>query len=223
MIKIIAVTDTCKNNISDLFDLPESVAQKNGLKEESFKKQLLLLEKKLTSNMKKFASKYGDHISLLNIFDAFCGECQKNNNDHNKMTNWANSNSLKLSVLNKIQNNYSNFKRQVWGIFNKLELEKYVGWVEKYDIVKNMDVDKRIIFSLIMGLRLNSAVQISDDNSFKTQHSVCKNIKINKMSFCLLQNKIPKNVVYNELFIMMGKNELNIVSSIPKKIKKMLS
>lgn len=70
-----------------------------------------------------------------------------------------------------------------------------------------------------MGYRLNTAVR--KDNSYNTQILKDSNIKINRFSFLTLKDKQPKNVMYNELFISMGKSELGIVSKLSKNIIKL--
>lgn len=219
ILKIIAITDVCKNNVSDLYNMPATILKKGDLTEEEYKKRLDSLEKRLNDSRKKFVNKHGDHLSLLKLYDAFIEYNDKHKNTE-KMNDWLYKYFIKLNTMLKIKAGYKLLKGRMYGAFsNKIDVSA-LG-ITFYEDVNKMDIDHRILFSLMMGLRFNTASKTGDMNIYRTQHSNDKNIKISKMSFII--DKLPKNVFYNELFVMMGKSELNIVSEIPKSIIKMLS
>lgn len=160
-------------------------------------------------------------MSLLNIYEKFIDYHTKYQNEDDKLSNWLYDNFLKLNTLLKIKNNYKILKGKLYNVFREKITGENMG-IKFFKEVLDFDVNDRIMFSLIMGLRLYTAVKNEKDDSYGTQFAKDKKIKLSRMSFLVLKGKYPRHVLYNELFIMMGKSELNIVSEIPRNVMNLL-
>jgi pre-mRNA-splicing factor ATP-dependent RNA helicase DHX15/PRP43 len=223
IMKISSLIDAIKGNISELYNLPTTILQdKQGIVHDNeYNKMVESLNNKFNNARSKFAHKNGDHISLLNIYDKFNSEYEKHPNNNDKLYEWTYDKFLKINPLLKAVKQYKKLKMQVNKIINRKPNIDDLG-IKYHQEILSMDVNDRVICCLLLGFRLNTAFKNSNKDSYQTQFS--KNIRINisKMSFLTLKDKDPKNVFYHELFISMGKNELLIVSNIPKKIIKLL-
>ena len=218
VMKITSLIEVTKSNLNDIYILPSSIV-KNG-EDETSKKRLDVLEKRFNESRKKFTNKYGDHLSLLNIYDKFAEMNQKN--DQDKLNKWAFDNFLKLNVLQKAKINFRKIDGQTYRVI-KERLNASDFGLKYYENIARLPVRERVLCCLLMGYRLNTAVKISDSKFYRTQFSNLDRIQINKNSFLMLKQTFPKNVFYNEFFISMGRNDLNIVSRIPKNIIKILA
>jgi pre-mRNA-splicing factor ATP-dependent RNA helicase DHX15/PRP43 len=183
VLKIIAICETIKNNLNDLYvptkDLPKDV------------------QTKFDKSRKNFADKYGDHLTLLNIYNKF----EKTN--ESKMKEWAYKNFLKLDVLYKIKKHLRKLKGNIYSI------DMTIDMLPNNEII-NSDPKYRILYSLMRGYRLNIAHE--HNGFYKTGSSNDLKIKLSSKSFL---TKNPKKVFYNELFISQGRSDINIVSEIP--------
>ena len=67
----------------------------------------------------------------------------------------------------------------------------------------------------MISYRINIANKFSGDiyDNYTTLRDTNTKISIDQNSFIQLNNVLPKTVFYNELFISMGKANLNIVSN----------
>jgi len=214
VIKIISTIDVCKNNISELYNMPMTMIDRN-LDESKQKQQQAQLEKKFNDARKLFYSKYGDHIGILNIYEKFDDFNEKIKHDDKKLYEWTFKYFLKKHQLLKIKKHIGTFKRQLYGSF-KDKLEPEALGIQVNDEINKLDVNERIIYCFAMGFKQNIATRIQQTDTYRTPH--VQGVKINKISFCTVRHKFPKNIVYTELFTMMGKSELSIVSHLPKNI-----
>lgn len=222
IIKIAAIMDACKGKVSDLYNLPETMTKKPEMSEEQYKKMINSLEEKLNNKKKKFANKYGDHLSLLNIYDKFNEQYDKNKEQYDKLNDWCYDHFLKTNPLLKAIKQYKKIKPQINNII-KGQLDPKTLNLPYNDEINGLELDEKILTCLLLGYRLNTAAKKSGTDFYRTQFSKEGNIKINKHSFLSLKQTLPSQVFYNELFISMGKNELVLVSEIPKNILKILS
>ena len=204
MIKIIAVTETIKNNISPLFAYVYNEKQKQ-------------LEEKFIAAKSKFKHKYGDHHSLLNLIEMFLEYYDKHHNDLTKMKDWCYKHFLKLDTMQKILKHMKKLKRSVLPILDKINNIMPIN-----EQIKKLPVDDRLLCSLIMAYHLNVG-NLTDKNHYRTLTADMR-ITIDKNSFFFINNKkLPKSIIYNELFIF-GKNaNLNIVSKRPNKLVNLLA
>lgn len=224
LMKISAIIEACKGNISELYNMPSTLLQKKQgqVSEDQFNKQVAALNKKFDESRKKFIDKDGDHLSLLNIYEKFEIEYSKYHNNPDKLNDWAYDKFLKVNNLIKAIKNYKRNKDRMHGIKKERFDPKYLG-IKHISEILNLPVTDRVLICLLFGFRLNTAAKQGRQNTYKTQFDKTDNIKINKISFLSLKDKQPSNVFYHELFASMGKSELVIVSHISKKIIKLLS
>lgn len=209
VIKILSFVDAIKNNLHELYNSPVSIIKKTD--DPNYKKRVDALEKKFNEARNKIGHKYGDHLSLLNIYEKY------EKMDSNKVEQWCYDNFIKQKSIQKAKLNAKKILYQLPKNISAQEL----GF--KYDEnIANLKIELRVLACLLMGFRLNTGSNKGGE-FYRTQFSNLDKIKINKISFLTLKNKLPKNIFYHEFFISMGKNDLNIVSEIPKKIIKILS
>jgi HrpA-like RNA helicase len=223
ILKISCMIEASKANLNDIYRSPLDLLQnkRSEMDEDKFMKLLASLNNKFNNARKKLMQNYGDHLTLLKIFDKFDLIYNKNRNNMEKLNEWCYDNFLKLNTLMKARQNYKKLKWQVNSLFkNPLKSEDYN--LKNFEEINKLNVNERVISCLVLGYRLNTAILINGSENYRTQYS--KNLKINvsKLSTILLLKKLPKNIFYYELFISMGKNDLNIVSKIPKEIIKII-
>ena len=199
VMKISTLIDITRGNLSDLYNLP-------GQNKEE-------LEKKFKKSRKKFEHKYGDHLTMLNIYEEF--EEQLKKNDRNKLYEWCYINFFKPNTLLKAPDNYKKMKGQLYQI-EKIDHEA-MG-LKYFEEINNLEISEKVLTCFIMGFQLNTAVK--QGNIYHTLFYDRDKIKISKIS--TLVEKKPKNVIYYELFVSMGQMNLSIVSEIPNKIMNIL-
>lgn len=207
ILKISALIDVTKANINDLFNSPNP----NDHSKEGVEKL-----KKFEKAKKNFANKNGDHLTLLYIYQLYV----QNKKDPKKLESWCKNNFLKKNLLSKASTQYKNAKRQLHMIIpdpTKLELD-----INLYPEVNQMQLEDRILFSLLAGLRLHTAVHKKGTDYYRAAASNLDKIKIHKSSFLSLNKNKHPNIMYHELFISMGRSELSIVSVIPNNIIKIV-
>lgn len=224
IMKISAIIEACKGNLSDLYNLPTALLQnkQNQVGEVEYNKMLNALNKKFNESRSKFANINGDHLSLLNIYEKFEDQYKKHAGDVDKLNDWAHDKFLKVNKLLAAHKNYKLNTYQMYSIYKEKINHEELGIKCSNDIL-DMDINDRVLCCLLLGFRLNTAAKQAGTDIYKTQFSKTGNIKINKISFLSLKSNEPSNVFYHELFISMGKYELVIVSDISKKLIKLLS
>ncbi|ARF09664.1 HrpA-like RNA helicase [Indivirus ILV1] len=197
--KINTMIAACRGNISDLYSIP---SKDNEKLMEKFKKE-----------KSKFSHKYGDHLSLLKIFDDMM-------ENKDKLYDWCYKNFFKINTFVKISEEYKKKKEKINRINISKETFENFGF-KYFEKINQLDVPERVLACIIMGFQMNTA--IVHNSAYHTKFYKGNNIKINKMSFLHGKDKLPKNVVYYELFVSMGRMDLSIVSKIPNKIVKTLA
>jgi pre-mRNA-splicing factor ATP-dependent RNA helicase DHX15/PRP43 len=219
MIKIISMIEASKKNLSSLFKQPKLVMNK-GENKDNFTKKQKKLENEFNKKKEKFKHKYGDHLSILKIYEEFSRFNYKNKNKKEKVIEWCNKNYLKYKVLDKARKTVQKHKRILINKLNDLDLDKLD--IEKRDDILKLDLDDRIISCLMIAYRTMTAVRHPSKDYYKTQYSRDLKIKISRDSFLNFNKKspssLPKDVFYYELFISMNRPSLNIVSIIPTNI-----
>ena len=202
LIKLFVIIDLIKGNIIELFNKPDEYASEQT-------------KKKFNNAKKQFAHDSGDHISLLNIYDEYNKQVKDNSGNIEILRNWCRKNFLKYEILVKVNKQYRKIKATVPNMDN-------INLGLSYDKdIDNLPVNDRILYCILVGFKLNIAINKYSD-LYQTQFSDDIKIKISNTSFISYLNKQPRNVVYHELFISLGRNDLNIVSNINKNIMKLM-
>lgn len=207
LLRIASVIDVCKANLNELFNIPNMMDYSKEGKDKI---------NKFENVKKKLGNKYGDHLTLLYIYELYT----EHKKDQNKFKKWAYDNFIKVKVLNKAAKQYKLAKQQLNVMIP--EPEKLDLGIKLFPEVIEMALEDRILFCILSGLSINTGVNKIGTDYYRVRMSDLDKIKIHKTSFLLLKGKKPKDVVYNELFISMGHTELSIVSKIPKNIIKIL-
>lgn len=210
MAKIISMIELCNNNIVNFFSTPKSIL-KSDTDDEKYKKMLESLTTKYDKARNKFKHKYGDHLSLLKLYTKFYEVYKKHKNNDEQLRKWCYDKFLKLNLLLKVVERVRKIKRQLYSV----NIDENSLNIIKEDSILNMDIDERVLHCLMTSYRINIANKISGDkyDNYTTLRDTNTKIGIDQNSFIQLNNVLPKTVFYNELFISMGKANLNIVSN----------
>ena len=204
LLKIASLIDVSKANINELFNVP-------SVKDNS--KEGHALQKRFVQVKKKFMNKYGDHLTLLYIYEMY-----KQNKKEN-VKEWCKDNFLKMNLLDKAVKQYKLAKVQMGqSVPEKLDLD-----IKLFAEVNGMELEDRVLFCLLSGLRMHIGYNKMGTDYYRIGQSDLDKIKIHKSSFLLFKDKKPKNVVYHELFMSMGYADLSIVSVVPDRIMKIVS
>ena len=208
VVTLMSITDAIHENINAIFIIPRR-------EDPEYKEKF----KKFDKVREKFKHKYGDHHSLLNIYNKYI---EKYNNDPDTINVWCENNFLKSIILSKVKKyatrKLHNLKRIIDNKTIALETD-----INPNVNILDMELDDRILISLIHGYRINDAT-LKMNNFYKTRYSGnLVNIRLSRFSFLTLRKKLPKYVFFNELVISRGRPGLNIVSIVPNKIIDLLN
>lgn len=194
--KILSILDTTRNNISELF---------YTVKNEDNKK----IYEKYDKAKKSLMHKYGDHLTLLKIFETY----QTKKDDNKKLNNWLYDKFLKRDILEKSLKTYRKILDIKHTVLNGLEKLNF-------DLLSNYSLEERILSCFIYGFKINIAYPNKDNgyhNDFNSNLSISRESWIN-------YNKKNSKILYCELFTNLtgARTKINIVicSYIPKKIIK---
>lgn len=197
---IITIMSEMKMNVNKLFVNQSSIVDKKNLKARI---------KQVKKNMFHY---YGDHITILKIYQ-----------DYTKAKNkekWCTNNFFNRSLFD-IENKK---------LFKKLKHAKINEYIKMDDSlvtsINKLNLEDRILTSLILSHRMNTAIKSSNKNKYFTQSGYSDNLKLSRSSFVEIaaneSDIYPKNIFYSELFINDGRAELNFVGIIPDKIIELL-
>ena len=204
IIAILLLIDLIKNNINELFILPNDI-----IKDETKSSQIQSLTNKFKQQKNKLGHKYGDHLTLIKIFSKF-----RSYKDVEKQKEWCYDYFLKYNILQKCSDMYDRIKYRLIDITKKFIINNN-EYIKEKDIIslKDMHIDYKILFSLRYGYRLNVAYFSSNKNTYRTMYADRVNISKDSIIY-----NTENNIFYHELFITKSTFDLNIVSIIPKKI-----
>lgn len=206
MIVILCAINTIKNNIGSIFNDPRRNLKNNKKDREKFN----YLTNKINEAKNKLKHKYGDHLTLLNIMEKY----EKVRFDNKKLNDWAYDHFLKVDVLREISKLVNKIKSNVYRkLPRKLEAKDLN--LEFNDDIMNQTAEDRVLSCLIIGYQMNTGSLMG--NHYRIQSSMNMKVKMDRNSFLNLNKKKPNDIFYSELFISMGRAELNICSKIPKK------
>lgn len=211
---ILLFSDITKNNMNEIFKNPMDIL-KGKQKEPTYKSMLEALQNKFREKKNKLSNKYGDHLTLLNIFSKY-----RNIENDNKRREWCNDNFIKYSILNKSNDAYNRLKYRLIGDIKKfIEIEDSKEYlIKNIEEINNMNLDYRILYSLINGYKLNRGFYNANNKNYRTLYT--DNVNITRESTVY---NINDNIFYTELFITQNKANLNIVSVIPKKLVELIA
>ena len=200
VLAILLIIENIKNNLNELFILPNIDKLNN---QDTYEKL-----KKIKT---KLSHKYGDHLTLLKIFSKFSQ--YKTDNEKHK---FCYEHYLKYNILQKSKVQYDKIKYKIKDIINKFtNNEKSNEYILKnIDKINELNLDHKILLALNMGYKLNIGFYNSISRNYRTLFT--EKVKISKDSTIYDTNK---NIFYHELFITKNFADLNIVSIIPDKIK----
>jgi HrpA-like RNA helicase len=204
---IIATTDTIKNSIGDLFTLPANMSDNGGAQKGYMKN----LEEKFKKSKKIFENKYGDHISILKIFQ----EYELRMDDRDKLKDWAYKHFLKRHILDNSYDMYDRMKKRY-----RYQIAKYNLKRPDESILK-ADLKDRILASLYYGSKQN--VLLSSNGYLSNTKRTIKNIQNDKNSFLQIDLKKNDRFFYNQLFqYNQTPIKAKIISSIPESVEQLL-
>ena len=198
---IFAMTEAIKENLSELFILPNMNSNN-----EQDKQRMRNLMNKFKDTQKKLAHKDGDHMSLLKIFTKYRElKTSDKKNKEEEISDFCYKYFIKKNVLDKAYKSYKKIKDNV------AQIKEIPASLEKNNDILNKDLEERILFCLNYGFNINTAKLNSDKETYTT--STIKYAKLNQNNF--IQYKYinnPKELIYQGLLISSGKNELTLVS-----------
>lgn len=193
VINIISIINASNNKLDNIFYDAKYIFKND-------ESNLKTLENKIKQNKKQFYSKYGDHISLLNLYNKF-----KNNMNYE----WCNDNYLNFNTLlksYKYAKNLNKLKNKLNNIdLNELKIN--------YRSIKNEKLEFRIIHTFLQGYKFQDAKKVNN-NYYQLKYLKSKKIKIDQKSFILFRKNLPDNIYYHELFINESNKTLNIILSL---------
>ena len=203
IIAILLIINQIKNNLNELFILPNDI-----IKDETKKEQINDLAKKFNEHKNKLKHKRGDHLTILKIFSRF-----RKFDNIDKQKDWCYENFIKFNTLKKCSDMYDRIKYKLVDITRRfitnpeseIYLKNIMSDIEK--LKENDNIDNKIIYSLQFGYRFNTAYYKDSDKSYRTLYA--DKVKISKDSVI---NDTDKNIFYHELFITSKSKDLNIVS-----------
>jgi pre-mRNA-splicing factor ATP-dependent RNA helicase DHX15/PRP43 len=195
MLGIISILDCSKGSLNEIFILPLDRKADKNLPENK-----LIIDK---FNMKKniFKHKYGDHLSLLQIYNMI------ENKSEEELKEISEDNYMKYNTIIKVSDTYHRNYNRVMEILrgrDKINIDKLMDY----------DTDYRIITALLFGFKLNIAYY--KDDHYKTDYD--DKVVLSRDSY--MKDNTSKTIFYNELFISMD-HTINIISTIPIKSKEL--
>lgn len=154
----------------------------------------------------KFRDSSGDHISLLNIMDGF-----KNAKDRRK---WCEQNFLKYKILDKSLHSAKRTRHNLMRTMQQFNIDAQLDKLgdqfgEQENIHQDLDINKRIIQCLILGLKTKKATLDKGGRTYTTRY--VDRVEFSRDSYL---KKKPKTIVYTELFMQGKDKKLNIITKI---------
>ena len=193
VIAIISMINASKGSLTQFFNLPIDIVGDDDTA------QLKYLRKKFDNAKDAFNNRYGDHLSLLKMFNTYI----KKKNNENELKKWIYKYFLKRSTFEKAKimhkRYYSSYRRGL----NEPKIQP--------DKLMEYGIAYRIMTAFMFGYRINLGMA----SKGKVNTDLVKNTEINRYSFLNYDVKTKKLIIYYELFTS-NKVNMNIVSTVPK-------
>jgi pre-mRNA-splicing factor ATP-dependent RNA helicase DHX15/PRP43 len=191
---ILSMIGTSRASISQFFNKPNDLLNKND-------NRMIILNRKFNEAMVSLASKHGDHITLLLLFNKYL---EYKDNDK-KLNEFTYKYFLRKDTLNKSKQTFN----RIYGIYKN----GFNGSNKKIVIDKLMDFDirYRVLASFYFGFKLNSII-VSD------AVDISKSSFLNYVLDVKSSDDRKKRVMYHELFRTSGKTNMNIISIVSKHV-----
>lgn len=195
VIAILSMVGSSRGNISRFFNKPEQIIT------EENDNRLVYLNRKFNDVMVSLTSKYGDHITLLKLFNKYL----EKKDDEKKLEEFTYKYFLRQDALHKSR---KTFKR-VYGIYRRGS--STIGKKISIEGIMDYDVRFRVLASLLFGFRLN-LIKLS-----KAKAELSRTSFLNYVIDSSSTKAKSKEVFYHELFTAGGRASMNIVSVVTKK------
>jgi pre-mRNA-splicing factor ATP-dependent RNA helicase DHX15/PRP43 len=187
---ILSMIGASRASISQFFNKPNEILLN---KKDN---RMIILNRKFNESMISLTSKYGDHITLLLLFNKYL----ENKDDKKKLEEFTYKYFLRNDTLNKSKQTFN----RVYGIYKRGLLNKKM----KIDKLMDFDIRHRVLTALYFGFKINSSL-ISDIKA-----DISKSSFINYSFDPKSSSGRKKKVLYHELFTTSGKTNMNIISVI---------
>lgn len=187
---ILSMIGASRASISQFFNKPNEILLN---KKDN---RMVLLNRKFNESMISLTSKYGDHITLLSLFNKYL-EKKDNQKEFEEFTYKY---FLRKDTLNKSKQTFN----RVYGIYKRGLLNKKIT----IDKLMDFDIRHRVLTALYFGFKMNSLL-ISEAKA-----DVSKSSFINYSFDPKSSSGRKKRVLYHELFTTSGKTNMNIISVI---------
>lgn len=216
VLKILTLAVTAKDNLGSILRIP---SENDKGKRDEYEKYI-----KMRKNIKH---KYGDYLTLLNIFDSYEEERKKiidttdNHKDRaEKIDKWCKNHFYKKDTLKIASKEYKQVSRNIQKKLENVELVRQYINID-FEQTSRTSLDDRILLSFVYSHNIAQRNLFNDvyNTSLIKKKGMKLNLLIDKNSFMREKGKdMPKKVVYKKLFITEGQPSLVIVSKIPKKL-----
>ena len=198
-------------------------------------------EKQYLKIKKGFANKYGDFLTMLNIYDAYINF--KNSNSNKTLKAWCNENNLSDKHLKKVGNDSKNYVRMLMQSMrgernkinnkNNVNVNANINGNEGYNSnintntnnlqggrYSNSDTENKILSCFLKGYIVNYG-RPKANSSKRFYNCFPKNItstEIDNQSFLLLQKTTPKHFFYGSLQEFSNMTRFTFSNKIPDKV-----
>jgi HrpA-like RNA helicase len=196
VLKIISMLDASKNNINEIFSDPTLILS-NKQNEPNYKNMIQNLNNKFDDAKSKFKNKYGDHISLLKIFEKYYDAKDKNDFVYKYF--------IRKDTLDKALKFYEKNKKYLFTDIKKIK-------IQIPSQIINADIYDKIIYSIANGLYDKKASVNKNKSTLSFGPEKWNFSQSSFIHYITFSNSV---LMYEELFIMMDKPEINIVTKLP--------
>lgn len=191
VLSIYTLLELCHGKLMDVFAKPGQYADKQ-------------LKNRFNDAFKSFKDSSGDHVSLLKIIHKYFKlNTKESNSDKNDKIKWCRKYFLKYDLL---KDTYDRFRSISYRVGDILRNNKDVLKLD--DDIQNKSTSKRVLAAIAYGFR--NQIATKKNNMYATPH--CRQTW--DISNDTYLNKLPKKIVYHEIFVSGDKSNLNIVSKI---------
>lgn len=188
---IYTLLEICHGKLMDVFSKPGQYADKQ-------------LKSKFNDAFRSFKDSSGDHISLLKIIHKYFKlNTKESDSDRTEKIKWCRKYFLKYDLL---KDTYERFRSISYRVGDILKNHKEVLKLD--NDMQDKSTSKRVLAAIAYGFR--NQIATKKNNAYVTPH--CKQTW--NISNDTYLDKLPKKIVYHEIFVSGDKSNLNVVSKI---------